>query len=102
MSSTGDRKSKADAERMLRHCVAHGIVQFIPHFYQRCSERGIGIQDVIGVLSRGFVYLEPELDVRRNQWRCKVEGRTSEGEGLAVIVTFADEDTTVVITAVSP
>ncbi len=46
--------------------------------------------------------MEPELDVRWNQWRYKVEGRTSEGEELAVIVTFADENTTVVITVLSP
>jgi uncharacterized DUF497 family protein len=65
-------------------------------------ERGIDLQDVMNVLKRGIIYVEPELDQRRNQWRYKVEGRTTEGEELAVIVAFADENATVVITVLSP
>lgn len=102
MNVPPDRLSKADAVRLVRHCLEDGFVQYIPHFYSRCQERGIDAQDVLNVLRRGTIFMEPELDVRWNQWRYKVEGRTSEGEELAVIVTFADENTTVVITVLSP
>jgi uncharacterized DUF497 family protein len=102
MNYLSDRLSKEDAVRVLRRCVEEGFIQFLPHSLERCKERGVGLQEVVNVLKRGMIFSEPELDVRRNQWRYKVEGRTSEGEELAVIVAFADENTTVVITVISP
>ena len=102
MSALPDRLSKADAVRALRRCMEDGIIQYLPHFHSRCLERGIDPQDAQNVLKKGMIFGEPELDMRRNQWRYKVEGPTSEGEGLAVIVTFADENTAVVITVISP
>jgi len=102
MNTLKDRLSKEDAVRELRRCVEEGFIQYLPHFLARCMERGVDPQEVVNVLKRGMIYSEPELDMRRNQWRYKVEGRTSEGEELVVIVTFADENTTVVITVISP
>src|ERR1035441_7179070 len=102
MNYLSDRLSKEDAVRALRHCIENGIIQYLPHFHSRCLERGIDPQDAQNLLKRGMIFSEPELDMRRNQWRYKVEGRTSEREELAVIVTFADENTTVVITVLSP
>jgi hypothetical protein len=102
MSNLDERLSKGDAVRIIRSCVENGFIQFLPHFRARCLERGVDAQDVLSVLKRGGIFDEPELDIRRNQWRYKVEGPTSEGERLAVIVAFTDENTTVVITVISP
>jgi hypothetical protein len=101
MSYLIERLSKADAVRALRRCVEEGFIQFLPHSLARCLERGIDTQDVLNVLKRGMIFGEPELDVRRNQWRYKVEGHSSETEELVVIVAFTDENTTVVVTVIS-
>jgi uncharacterized protein DUF4258 len=102
MSSLQDRLSKADAIKALRHCIQHGIIQYLPHVFLRCRQREIDLQDVVRVLKRGMIFHEPELELRRNEWRYKVEGSTSEGIALAVVVAFADENTTVVITVMLP
>jgi hypothetical protein len=94
--------SREDALRFLRRSVIEGVIQFLPHVLLRCKERGIDLQDVLRVLKHGMIFAEPELDVRWNQWRYRVEGRSLDQEALAVIVAFADEDTTIVITAVFP
>jgi len=92
------RLSKSDALKLLRECLVNGIVEYHPHFAQRCKERGIDPMDAQHVLRKGIIYDEPELDVRFQEWRYKVEGKPPEGERLKVVIAFLERDEVLVIT----
>jgi hypothetical protein len=92
------RLSKTDALKLLRECLQSGIVEYHPHFELRCRERGVDPQDAQFVLRRGVIFDEPELDVRFQEWRYKVEGRPPDGGKLKVVVAFLERDEALVIT----
>jgi hypothetical protein len=96
------RLSGSDAMRLLRECLKNGMIQFHPHFRMRCRERKIDLQDAMFVLRHGVIRRPAELDVRFQEWRYKVEGRPPDGPELAVIITFLEEDGTLVLTAMIP
>lgn len=95
------RFSKSDALKLLRQCLLTGIVEYHPHFERRCSERGIDPMDAQYVLRKGLIYDEPELDVRFQEWRYRVEAAPPDGERLKVVFTFIEIDEVLVITAMS-
>jgi hypothetical protein len=68
------RLSGSDALKPLRECFKTGIVPYHPHFAQRCWERDVDPADAQFILRKGIIYDEPELDVRLQEWRRKVEG----------------------------
>ena len=97
-----DHLSNSDALRRLRECLKSGLVQFHSHFKRRCTGRSIDLQDVLFVLKHGIIRKPAELDLRFQQWRYKVEGRSPDGPELAVIITFLEEDGTLVLTVMIP
>lgn len=99
---TGGCLSSSDALRRLRECLISGLIQFHPHFKRRCKQRLIDLQDVLFVLKHGLIREAAEFDLRFRQWRYKVEGRTPDGPELEVIVTFLEEDETLVLTVMIP
>jgi hypothetical protein len=84
------RLGKSDALKLLRDCLQTGM--------KRCRERGIDPQDAQFVLRKGVIYDEPELDVRFQEWRYKIEGKTPDEDKLKVIVTFLKQDEMLVLT----
>ena len=94
-----DRLSKSDALKRLRNCLDYGFVVYHDDFEKRCRERGIDLQDAQRVLQKGTIYREPELDLRFQEWRYRVEWTTPEGQAIALIIAFPEEDETLAITA---
>lgn len=95
-----DRLSRSDATKRLRWCLENGIVEFHDHFEKRCRERGINKQDAMRALQKGTIYQEPEFSSRFQEWRYRVEWTTPEGQAIALIVSFPEEDETLAITAI--
>ena len=93
-----DRLGKTDALKLLRQCLQTGIVEYHPHFEKRCRERGVDPLDAQYVLRRGIIYDEPELDIRFQEWRYKVEGKPPDREKLKVVIAFLERDEVLVIT----
>lgn len=93
------RLSRSDAQKLLRECLETGIVEYHPHFAQRCRDRGIDPLDAQYVLRKGVIYDEAELNVRFQEWRYKVEGKPPDAEkNLKVVITFLERDEVLVIT----
>jgi hypothetical protein len=93
------RLSRSDALKLLRECLRTGVVEYHPHFAQRCRERGVDLLDAQFVLRKGVIYDEPELDLRFQEWRYKVEGKPPDGEKkLKVVISFLERDEVLVIT----
>jgi hypothetical protein len=95
-----ERLSKSDALKRLRWCLEYGIVEYHDHFEKRCRERGIDLQDALRVLQKGTIYREPELDLRFQEWRYRVEWTTPEGQDIALIIVFPEAGETLAITAI--
>lgn len=93
-----ERLSKTDALKLLRQCLQTGVVEYHPHFERRCRERGVDLQDAQYVLRKGVIYDEPELDIRFQEWRYKVEGKAADDEKLKVVIAFLEKDEVLVIT----
>lgn len=93
------RLSRSDALKLLRKCLETGIVEYHPHFAQRCRDRGIDPVDAQYVLRKGVIYDEAELDVRFQERRYKVEGKPPDADKkLKVVITFIERDEVLVIT----
>ena len=92
------RLGKSEALKLLRKCLETGIVEYHPHFDQRCRERGIDPLDAQYVLRKGIIYDEAELDVRFQEWRYKVEGVPPDSKKLKIVITFVEKDEVLVIT----
>lgn len=56
------------------------------HFKERMAQRKVSMQDVIYILKNGAILDEPELDIKINRWKYKVEGKTIDGEPLVIVV----------------
>ncbi len=84
--------------KKLRECLRSGIIQYHPHFLLRCKERSIDPQDVQFVLRKGMICDEPELDIRFQQWRYKVEGKPPDCKRLKVVFAFIEDTEALVIT----
>ncbi len=97
----GEHLSKSDATKRLRWCLEYGIVEYHDHFEKRCRERGIDPQDAQRTLQKGTIYQEPELNVRFQEWRYRVEWTTPEGQAIALIITFPEDNETLAITAIA-
>lgn len=93
------RRSKQQAQDLLRYCLDHGTVIPHPHFARALADDGLDYADVLPVLQRGIVFDEPEHNVRFQQWRYKVEGREIGGRWVAIVFTFVAETETLLITA---
>ncbi len=94
------RLNKSDALKLLRECLKSGIVEYHPHFALRCRERGVDLAEAQFVLRKGIIYDEPELELRFQEWRYRVEGRPPDGEKLKVVITFLERDEVLVITVI--
>jgi Domain of unknown function (DUF4258) len=91
------RRSKSDALKLLRECLQSGIVEYRPHFEKRCRERDVDPQDAQYVLRKGIIHDEPELDIRIQERRYKVEGKPPDSDKLKAVVTFLEKDEVLVI-----
>lgn len=93
--------SKADALRLLRHCLEQGIVQPGTHFRQELAAENVGYLEALKVLKGGNIYREPELDTKTRDWKYTVEGHEPGGKWLAIVFTFREVNHTFLITAFS-
>jgi hypothetical protein len=100
MSKSRGPLSKTDAEKKLRYCLEHGIVEPHPHFKKALKDDGVDLVDAYQVLKSGRIYSEPELDIKFGQWRYSVEGNEPEGNWLKIVVAFLEDDHTLLITAI--
>jgi len=93
--------SRSDATKRLRWCLENGFVEFHEHFEKRCRERRIDRQDALRALQKGTIYREPEFDSKFREWRYRVEWTTPEGQSIALIISFPEDNETLAITAIA-
>lgn len=85
---TCKRYAKSQVVKLVRKNLVNGEVVITAHFKQRMALRKVSMQDVIYVLKTGAIFDEPELDLKINQWKYKVEGKTIDGALLAIVVAL--------------
>jgi len=79
------RWSAAAATRVIRERAADSNkVTVTDHAQQRMEERGITLDDVLGILRQGHVYLTPRKN-ERSEWQAEMERRMPGGRDAAVV-----------------
>ncbi|MBI5886546.1 MAG: DUF4258 domain-containing protein [Deltaproteobacteria bacterium] len=94
---TYKKYAKSQAVKLIRKNLVNGGVATTAHFRQRMEQRKVSMQDVIYLLKTGSIFDEPELDMKVNQWKYKVEGKTIDGASLAIVVAL-EADKNILIT----
>ncbi len=97
----GKRLSKQQAQKLLRRCLEHGAVYPHPHFLRELKNEGLELPDAMVVLNKGTIFDEPELDLRFQQWRYRVEGREPNGKWLKIVFAFLKDEEAILITVFS-
>ena len=91
--------SRSEAQRLVRHCLSDSKVIFGRHFRDELAADGFDIQDAVAVLRTGQIYNEPEVDVKTREWKYRIEGKSIDGDRLAIVFCFKTIDTCFCITA---
>ena len=91
----------SQATDQLRQCLSVGKVILGKHFREELANEGLQILDAYHVLQRGRVFQQPEQDIRTGEWKYRMEGTAPEGESLAIVFCFRDENTGFLITIFS-
>jgi hypothetical protein len=68
------------------------------HFREKLEMLGVSMVEALYVLGHGLILNEPEFDVRHQQWNYRIEGTEPDGEHLAIVFTFVEEVSGVLIT----
>ena len=95
------RHSRDDALGRIRRCLDDGEVIPTKHFRDKLEELGLSMVEAFYVLGRGLILNEPEFDVRHQQWNYRIEGTEPDGEHLAIVFTFVEEASGLLITTFS-
>lgn len=90
------RYSKAQALKNIKKNLRSGETVPTSHFKERMAQRKVSMQDVIYILKKGAIFIEPELDIKINQWKYKVEGKTIDGEPLAIVIGLEAQRNTLI------
>jgi len=86
------RLSAKEAEQKVREIYKYRYFTPSSHFTERMRKRGYDIQDIEEILSKGRVSDPPELSEEYNNWVCKVEGRSIEGDMARVVTAIIDDN----------
>ncbi|MCC6793009.1 MAG: DUF4258 domain-containing protein [Thermomicrobiales bacterium] len=93
--------TKQEALDMVRHCLEEGNIRLLKHFRDELRNERLVFEDARHVLRYGQIYDPPEQDLRRGDWRYRVEGKEPGGKWLAIIVSFEPSPTAVLVTVFS-
>lgn len=70
------KHSLNQALRIIKENLKNGETIPTKHFKERLIQRDLTMRDVINILQYGIIYNEPELDIKLNQWKYRVSGKT--------------------------
>jgi len=89
-----DLLTPALAVEALRECLCNqGQVKPTRHFRDALAdESDVTIPDVWHVLKTGCIFDPAEPDIKTGEWKYRIEGKTPEGEWLAVIFCIKSAD----------
>ena len=96
-----DRLSKLDATKAIRDCVETGRVRLTRHFRDELMMEELTVGAALHVIQHGYVFKEPEYDVKFGQWRYRMEGTEPDGKYVGIVFAFEETKDGVLITIFS-
>jgi hypothetical protein len=87
-----------DAEERIRHCLERGAVIPGKHFSEELANEGINLQDAWIVLRYGHIYDAPEKDIKKGEWKYRMEGPEPDGKWAVIVFSFKTVDVAFLIT----
>jgi hypothetical protein len=95
------RQSRDDALKRIRRCLDDGEVIPTKHFREKLEELSMSMVEVLYILRHGLILNEPEFELRYREWNYRIEGTEPEGQHLAIVFTFIEEVSGLLITIFS-
>jgi hypothetical protein len=95
------RQSRDDAVKRIRRCLDDGEVIPTKHFRDKLEILGMSMVEALYILRHGLIFNEPEFDVRYQQWNYRIEGTEPDGEHLAIVFSFIEASSGLLITIFS-
>ena len=83
--------SAGKAKQALNRCLDEGEVVYSRHFRQELVNDELTMQDVLAVCRSGAITMPPESDIKTGEWKYRIEGRSVDGIGCAVVFSFRSE-----------
>lgn len=71
------------------------------HFRDELRAEGLAVADAFYVLQRGRVFNEPEFNPRYQSWNYRMEGNEPDGQRMAIVFGFIEDETGLLITIFS-
>jgi hypothetical protein len=68
-----DNPSKEQARKIFSQAFINGSVFYTTHCRERMAERGVDVNDLIGLSKGGLVYNEPEIDIKTGEKKYTIE-----------------------------
>lgn len=90
--------SAQEAADLVRFCVEQETVRFGPHFRREMANDNLDVEDILTVLRSGCIYDPPEQDLKRGEWKYRLEGRCDPDRWLAIVFSFKRQDQAFLIT----
>ena len=98
MPSKKPKKIENLLER-IRNCISSGAYRDTSHAIERKAERNITLPEIIHVLKTGrHEKSKDHFEEAFNAWNYAIRGKTIDGFGLRVIVSFDEEKVLLIIT----
>jgi hypothetical protein len=98
MTSENGRRSKEDAEKLLKACSQDGGLKLTSCFHRESERLGLSIVDAQIIIRRGYVHDEPERENSTGQWKYRISGTSSDSEYLTISFCFNSDEEAVLIT----
>jgi hypothetical protein len=95
------KKQRLNLLSQIRGLIAKNKYRLVPHAIERQLQRSVSLRDTLFVLMHGSHEEEKDsFDIKRQQWRYAVRGKTPDDVDVRVVVTI--ENMVIVITVIKP
>lgn len=90
-----------EAKDLLRHCLEDGVVMRSDHFVEELASESFTDLDIENCLRYGNIWKPAEQDIKTGDWKYRIEHKTADGQGIAILFCFKSLDRARLITVFS-
>ncbi len=80
--------ARSAAKHRLNGCLDEGTAIYTKHFREELVNDGFSMEDILFVCRSGTILMEPEQDTKSGHWKYRIEGKTLDMRGAAIVFTL--------------
>lgn len=99
MTDTRSTLTILDAQNKIREIAKYGDIIPTYHYHDKGKNlRDYSLQDVRNILKNAQISEQPIFDTKYNNWKCRVEGQSIDGDDTVVITAIISHREVVAVT----